>query len=89
MTDTSVVGKWYDQNAILEHNRLMTSCIEYSITMRVIKQCLLELATSSGKPIRILDLGGGTGRYGLAPFLFHFSSEWQTHLLTRISGRTG
>ncbi|OAL69405.1 hypothetical protein A7D00_6524 [Trichophyton violaceum] len=65
MTDTSVVGKWYDQNAILEHNRLMTSCIEYSITMRVIKQCLLELATSSGKPIRILDLGGGTGRYAV------------------------
>lgn len=74
MTDTSVVGKWYDQNAILEHNRLMTSCIEYSITMRVIKQCLLELATSSGKPIRILDLGGGTGRYGMAPF---FSSLLQ------------
>ncbi|EFR00835.1 hypothetical protein MGYG_03839 [Nannizzia gypsea CBS 118893] len=65
MTDTSVVAKWYDQNAALEHNRLVTSCIEYSITMRVIKQCLLELSASSRNQVRILDLGGGTGRYAV------------------------
>lgn len=66
MTDTSIVGKWYNQNASLEHNRLVNSRIEYSITMRAIKQCLDELATTSRNQIRILDLGGGTGRYGLA-----------------------
>ncbi|KAM5456411.1 hypothetical protein MaudCBS49596_001434 [Microsporum audouinii] len=65
MTDTSIVGKWYNQNASLEHNRLVNSRIEYSITMRAIKQCLDELATTSRNQIRILDLGGGTGRYAV------------------------
>ncbi|KAF3479807.1 uncharacterized protein GIQ15_06783 [Arthroderma uncinatum] len=65
MTDTSIVGNWYNQNVTLEHDRLVKSRIEYSITMRVIKKCLEELATTSDDQIRILDIGGGTGRYAV------------------------
>jgi ubiquinone/menaquinone biosynthesis C-methylase UbiE len=62
MTDTKKVATWYDQNATMEHDRLNNCRLEFSISWRVITQCLSQLETND--PLEILDLGGGTGRYG-------------------------
>ncbi|PIG82484.1 hypothetical protein AARAC_005799 [Aspergillus arachidicola] len=64
MTDTQVVAEWYNQNAALEHNRLNACRLEFSVSLRVIDQCLGQLRQRSDQPLKILDLGGGTGRYG-------------------------
>lgn len=64
MTDTQVVAEWYNQNAALEHNRLNACRLEFSVSLRVIDQCVEQLRQRDGQPLRILDLGGGTGRYG-------------------------
>lgn len=70
MTDTGKVASWYDANVALEHDRLLNPRVEYSVTLRVILQCLDQLISQvepqidDGKQMRILDLGGGTGRYG-------------------------
>ncbi|OGM46204.1 hypothetical protein ABOM_004922 [Aspergillus bombycis] len=65
MTDTQVVAEWYNQNAVLEHNRLNAGPLEFSISLRVIDQCLEQLRRRTDQPLRILDLGGGTGRYAV------------------------
>ncbi|KAL3443139.1 S-adenosyl-L-methionine-dependent methyltransferase [Aspergillus insuetus] len=62
MTDTRKIATWYDQNAGLEHDRLNSCRLEFSISFRVITQYLDQVGTN--KPLEILDLGGGTGRYG-------------------------
>jgi predicted TPR repeat methyltransferase len=62
MTDIQRVATWYDQNAGQEHDRLNTCRLEFSISWRVITQCLDKLGAK--KAFEILDLGGGTGRYG-------------------------
>lgn len=64
MTDTEVVAEWYNQNAALEHNRLNACRLEFSVSLRVIDQCLGQLRQRRDQPLKILDLGGGTGRYG-------------------------
>ncbi|KAE8381872.1 S-adenosyl-L-methionine-dependent methyltransferase [Aspergillus bertholletiae] len=65
MTDTQVVAEWYNQNATLEHNRLNTCRLEFSVSLRIIDQCLGQLQQHTDQPLRILDLGGGTGRYAV------------------------
>ncbi|KAE8332676.1 S-adenosyl-L-methionine-dependent methyltransferase [Aspergillus sergii] len=65
MTDTQVVAEWYNQNAALEHNRLNACRLEFSVSLRVIDQCLGQLRQRSDQPLKILDLGGGTGRYAV------------------------
>ncbi|KAE8140205.1 S-adenosyl-L-methionine-dependent methyltransferase [Aspergillus pseudotamarii] len=65
MTDTQVVAEWYNQNAVLEHNRLNACRLEFSVSLRVINQCLEQLRQRHDRPLRILDLGGGTGRYAV------------------------
>ncbi|KAJ5808624.1 hypothetical protein N7474_009893 [Penicillium riverlandense] len=51
MTNSQCITDWYNQNATLEHDRLNACRLEFSISMR--------------KPLKILDLGGGTGRYAV------------------------
>ncbi|KAL2863511.1 class I SAM-dependent methyltransferase [Aspergillus lucknowensis] len=58
MTETASVAKWYNENAALEHDRLIACRLEFSISWRIITQYL-----DGNKPLEILDLGGGTGRY--------------------------
>jgi ubiquinone/menaquinone biosynthesis C-methylase UbiE len=62
MTDTQKVATWYDQNAGQEHDRLSTCRLEFSISWRIITLHLEQLGAN--KTFKILDLGGGTGRYG-------------------------
>ncbi|GIJ83047.1 hypothetical protein Asppvi_001564 [Aspergillus pseudoviridinutans] len=63
MTDVHQIATWYDQNAALEHERLTSCRLEFSITWRIITQYLDQLGRD--RPLEILDLGGGTGRYAL------------------------
>lgn len=62
MTDTATVAGWYNNNSNIEHNRLIDNRLEFAISLRVIQETLSYLGSSG--PKRILDLGGGTGRYG-------------------------
>jgi ubiquinone/menaquinone biosynthesis C-methylase UbiE len=62
MTDTATVAKWYSANAGLEHSRLINNRLEFAISLRIIQQTLSFLQPTG--PKKILDLGGGTGRYG-------------------------
>jgi hypothetical protein len=66
MSDTTLVATWYDQNASLEHNRLAENRLEYSITVRAILTAISQFPANT--PLRIADIGGGTGRYG-TPYL--------------------
>ncbi|KFZ16636.1 hypothetical protein V501_02123 [Pseudogymnoascus sp. VKM F-4519 (FW-2642)] len=63
MTDTSTVAGWYNTNANLEHNRLITNRLEFAISLHTIQQSLSSLPPP--EPKQILDLGGGTGRYAV------------------------
>lgn len=64
MTNPQGIMDWYNHNAALEHDRLNACSLEFSISMRVINQCLEQLGRRLQRQLRILDLGGGTGRYG-------------------------
>ncbi|OBT99630.1 hypothetical protein VE01_02833 [Pseudogymnoascus verrucosus] len=64
MTSTSTVAGWYNANANLEHNRLITNRLEFAISLHIIQQSLSSLPPTTG-PKEILDLGGGTGRYAV------------------------
>ncbi|KAF7590977.1 hypothetical protein BBP40_002171 [Aspergillus hancockii] len=64
-TDTKIVAEWYNQNAALEHDRLNSCRLEFSVSMRVILRCLEQLERHVQRPLAILDLGGGTGRYAV------------------------
>ncbi|OBT72184.1 hypothetical protein VF21_10535 [Pseudogymnoascus sp. 05NY08] len=63
MTDTARVAGWYNANADLEHNRLIDNRLEFAISLHIIQQSLSSLLPTG--PKRILDLGGGTGRYAV------------------------
>ncbi|KFY46180.1 hypothetical protein V495_02613 [Pseudogymnoascus sp. VKM F-4514 (FW-929)] len=63
MTDTATVAKWYNANAGLEHNRLISNRLEFAISLRIVQQTLSSLLPTG--PKKILDLGGGTGRYAV------------------------
>lgn len=53
------VEKFYDNNAVAEWQRLERHPMEYALTMRVLKENLPQGS-------RILDVGGGPGRYAIA-----------------------
>jgi hypothetical protein len=64
MSDTTVIAEWYNHNVALEHNRLIDGQLEYTITLRTILDSLpKDNATTC---LRIADIGGGTGRYGMS-----------------------
>ncbi|KAB8229060.1 class I SAM-dependent methyltransferase [Aspergillus alliaceus] len=63
MTDTQIVADWYNRNAALEHDRLNNCRLEFSISLKAIHQCVELLGEQ--RPLRILDVGGGTGRYAV------------------------
>ncbi|KAG2416277.1 hypothetical protein HFD88_007492 [Aspergillus terreus] len=63
MTDTHRIATWYNENAALEHERLTSCRLEFSITWRIITQYLGQ--PGQDRKLEILDLGGGTGRYAL------------------------
>lgn len=86
-TDTALTAQHYDINANDEHSRLMTFSLEYQISLRVILDCIGKLQVDRteteeeggkeeheiDKTLKILDLGGGTGRYGKASVSFFLS----------------
>jgi len=55
----SDVGKFYNTDAMGEWNRLDKHRTEFAITMRAFEECLPPA------PARILDIGGGPGRYAI------------------------
>ena len=67
MTDTTAVGQWYDANAEREHERLGQFSMEFALSMRAIQRCIdtirQERYGGLSALLKILDLGGGTGRY--------------------------
>lgn len=58
MNDISEVKKCYDNNVLSEWNRLVNHPVEFEINMRYIKRYIK-------KGYRVLDIGGGPGRYSL------------------------
>lgn len=64
----SLTAKWYDQNAETEHRRLMDNPLEFAISMRAIMETIEKYPNPQN--LEILDLGGGTGRYGTSTFAF-------------------
>ncbi|KAE9362551.1 S-adenosyl-L-methionine-dependent methyltransferase [Stipitochalara longipes BDJ] len=60
MSDTEIISKWYNNNAQTEESRLVDGRLEFLITLQSI---LISLPKD--KPLRIADIGGGTGRYAV------------------------
>jgi hypothetical protein len=60
MSNTSRVSTWYNNNSITEHSRLVDGKLEFAITLQTI-----ILSLPKNKILRIADIGGGTGRYGM------------------------
>ncbi|KAH8805490.1 S-adenosyl-L-methionine-dependent methyltransferase [Xylogone sp. PMI_703] len=65
MTNADTVAKWYNGNAALEHDRLVNNRLEFAVSWRVICQSIEKIQKLYDRPLRILDLGGGTGRYSI------------------------
>jgi S-adenosylmethionine-dependent methyltransferase len=70
-TNTVLNGEFYNNNAQIEHTRLVQNPIEYEVTLHAIQRTLDMISETGTKSCKILDLGGGTGRYGRFP---HFSN---------------
>lgn len=62
MEGKTLVEKWYDAHAEVEEHRLDEGRLEFEVTKRTIDSCLSTLGLHQAK---ILDVGGGPGRYGL------------------------
>jgi S-adenosylmethionine-dependent methyltransferase len=60
-SNRTLVEKWYDANARCEEHRLDEGRLEFEVTKRVISSCIAGLGQ---KVVKILDVGGGPGRYG-------------------------
>lgn len=60
MSADSSVGQYYDDNAQREWERHERRRIEYAVTLRVLDEHLPR------PPARVLDIGGGPGRYAIA-----------------------
>lgn len=56
----SKVERFYDQNPQYEWERLERHRTEFAVTMRVLEDYLPQ------PPAKILDVGGGPGRYAIA-----------------------
>jgi S-adenosylmethionine-dependent methyltransferase len=61
MTTKTLVEGWYDAHAESEEHRLDDGRLEFEVTKRVIGGCITQLGRGG---LRILDIGGGPGRYG-------------------------
>ena len=60
-----LVASWYNANVNAEDKRLDAGRLEYAVTMRSILDIINELqGGGQSKPLRIADIGCGTGRYG-------------------------
>lgn len=67
MTDTAAVAAVYDSKPHQEHQRLTIFALEYTISMHAILDCTKKIRSLQGiNNLTVLDLGGGTGRYGNA-----------------------
>ncbi|XP_014553276.1 hypothetical protein COCVIDRAFT_108130 [Bipolaris victoriae FI3] len=62
MEGKTLVEKWYDAHAKAEEHRLDEGRLEFEVTKRVINSCLSTLGLRRAK---ILDIGGGPGRYAI------------------------
>jgi hypothetical protein len=60
MSNTTKISEWYNNNVLTEHDRLVNGKLEFIITLRTILNSF-----PNDKPLRIADIGGGTGRYGM------------------------
>src|SRR3712207_420162 len=56
----SEVERYYDENPQYEWERLERHRTEFAVTMRVLQEHLPQ------PPARVLDVGGGPGRYAIA-----------------------
>ena len=65
MAARTLVETWYDAHAEAEEHRLDDGLgrLEFEVTMRVVESCIASLQLESASA-RILDIGGGPGRYG-------------------------
>ena len=83
MTDTTATATWYNDNAQGEHDRLTTFALEYAVSLHVILDCIESLKREMNiDKLKILDLGGGTGRYCEAfppPWLYATFANLFTH----------
>jgi S-adenosylmethionine-dependent methyltransferase len=61
MTTKTLVEGWYDAHAESEEHRLDDGRLEFEVTKRVIGGCITNLGRGG---LRILDIGGGPGKYG-------------------------
>jgi hypothetical protein len=66
MTDTAKIARFYNENAHAEHERLQVFRLEYQVSLHIILESINRLGERfpGQKSLNILDLGGGTGRYG-------------------------
>jgi len=62
MTIKNIVESWYDECAAIEEHRLDECRVEFEVTLRVIKFYIQSMGLQEAK---ILDVGGGPGRYGI------------------------
>jgi len=60
MPNTTKISEWYNNNVLTEHGRLVNGKLEFIITLRTILNSF-----PNDKPLRVADIGGGTGRYGM------------------------
>lgn len=66
MTDTAKIARFYNENVHAEHERLQVFKLEYRVSLHIILESIKHLGERfpGQKSLNILDLGGGTGRYG-------------------------
>ncbi|KAH7067976.1 S-adenosyl-L-methionine-dependent methyltransferase [Paraphoma chrysanthemicola] len=77
---SNVVETWYDAHAEAEETRLDEGRLEFEVTMRVIESCLSKLQLEKAK---ILDNGGGPGRYAIA-----LAKKGHSVTLSDLSGKS-
>ncbi|KAH8587913.1 S-adenosyl-L-methionine-dependent methyltransferase [Bisporella sp. PMI_857] len=61
MSNTTLVAEWYNKNASLENNRLISGKLEFALTLKTI----LSFLSMNNASLQIADIGGGTGRYAI------------------------
>jgi hypothetical protein len=89
MTDTGAVARWYNDNAEGEHSRLQLFGLEYAISLKGILSCIETLQRDENdRKLEILDVGGGTGRYGRLHFYLLNDPRSRKEPLTPVSCRT-
>lgn len=72
MAENDLVERWYDAHAEVEEHRLDEGRLEFEVTKRIINSCLSQLHLLRAN---ILDVGGGSGRYGVHTYSELFRSR--------------